>query len=663
MARRGSSVAQDDGHAPASLAPLADELRRLGEALGSRSAEVLQRTVDRTIRSGEVVDPLIQESFERICSETTPAVALWIAGEDLEVTVESSRECSKIFGELAAHRAASLHEVTRRSIWWRKVMAEVLRECATELEVGREALHAALDMLQASLEFSLLRVCESFEAERKRTDEELTRREEELAFLATHDPLTELPNRTLILARLEGMLARSARTQTPTAALFIDLDDFKSVNDTLGHAVGDELLESVAARLKGVVRQADALGRLGGDEFVVIAEELAPGAGPELVAERLLAALAAPFKLGENKDICLNVSASIGIAAGQQTSAGDLLRDADIAMYRAKWDGRNRYAVFETGMQETVQTRVELEADLRDALERQEFRLAYQPTLDLSEMRPTGVEALIRWEHPARGLVQPDAFIPLLEETGLITEVGRWVLEEACCQAAAWQRSGRKIMMAVNVSGRQLESDAIIVHVEDALAKSGLDPAALTIEITETTLMRNVQETADRLAAIKKLGVRVAIDDFGTGYSSLAHLQRFPVDALKIDRSFITGLQNNKEGETLIHTLVQLGKALSLETFAEGIEVQHELSLLRAEDCDSGQGFLFARPLDAAATEAFFERWSDEVGGETPGGSGPGQAGRASEGKPDRPKRRTTKTSGRTAKASRRAAKPSSPAR
>ncbi len=663
MARRGSSVAQDNGHAPASIAPPADELRRLGEALGARSAEVVQRTVDRTIRSGEVVDSLIQESFEQICRQTTPAVARWIAGEGLEVTVESSKESSKIFGELAAHRAASLHEVTRRSIWWRKVMAEVLRERATELEVGQEALHTALDMLQASLEFSLLRVCESFEAERRRTDEELTRREEELAFLATHDPLTELPNRTLILARLEGMLARSARTQTPTSALFIDLDDFKSVNDTLGHAVGDELLESVAARLKGVVRQADALGRLGGDEFVVIAEEVSPGAGVELVAERLLAALAPPFKLGENKDICLTVSASIGIAAGQRCSAGDLLRDADIAMYRAKWDGRNRYAVFETGMQETVQTRVELEADLRDALERQEFLLAYQPTVDLGEMRPTGVEALIRWEHPVRGLVQPDAFIPLLEETGLITEVGQWVLEEASRQAAAWQRAGRKIMMAVNVSGRQLESDAIIVHIEDALAQSGLDPAALTIEITETTLMRNVQETAERLAAIKKLGVRVAIDDFGTGYSSLAHLQRFPVDALKIDRSFITGLQNNKEGETLIHTLVQLGKALSLETFAEGIEVQHELSLLRAEDCDSGQGFLFARPLDAAATEAFFERWSEEAGGGTPGGAGRGKAGRAGEGKPARPSRRTTKGPGRTAKASRRATKPPSPAR
>jgi diguanylate cyclase (GGDEF)-like protein len=445
--------------------------------------------------------------------------------------------------------------------------------------------------------------------ERKRTDEELTRREEELAFLATHDPLTELPNRTLILARLEGMLARGARTNTPTAALFIDLDDFKSVNDTLGHAVGDELLESVAARLKGVVRDADALGRLGGDEFVVIAEELAPGAGPELVAERLLGALAPPFTLGEDKDVVLTVSASIGVASGQHTSAGDLLRDADIAMYRAKWDGRNRFAVFESGMQDSVQERVQLENDLRSALKKGEFILAYQPTLSLSEMRPTGVEALLRWNHPERGLVQPDAFIPLLEQTGLITEVGRWVLDEACGQAAEWRLAGKNITMAVNVSGRQLDDDQIVRDIEQALERSGLDPAALTIEITETTLMRNVEETAERLGAIKDLGVRVAIDDFGTGYSSLAHLQRFPVDALKIDRSFITGLRDNKEGETLIHTLVQLGKALSLETFAEGIEVQHELSLLRAEDCDSGQGYLFARPLDAGDTESFFESW------------------------------------------------------
>ena len=301
----------------------------------------------------------------------------------------------------------------------------------------------------------------------------------------------------------------------------------------------------------------------------------------------------------------MTVTASIGIAAGDRISAEELLRDADIAMYRAKWDGKNRYVVFETGMQDTVQNRMELEMDLREALENDEFFLAYQPTVNLNDMSPTGVEALIRWEHPVRGIVQPDDFIPLLEETGLIIEVGKWVLQEACSQGAEWRAAGYPIGMAVNVSGRQLDTDQLIDDIERALCDSGLDPEALTIEITETTLMRNVEETARRLAQIKQLGVRIAIDDFGTGYSSLAHLQRFPVDALKIDRSFISQLQHNQEGETLIHTLVQLGKALSIETFAEGIEQQQELSLLRDEDCDNGQGFLFARPLDVAATEAF----------------------------------------------------------
>jgi EAL domain-containing protein (putative c-di-GMP-specific phosphodiesterase class I) len=226
-------------------------------------------------------------------------------------------------------------------------------------------------------------------------------------------------------------------------------------------------------------------------------------------------------------------------------------------------------------------------------------------------MTPTGVEALIRWKHPVRGVVQPNDFIPLLEETELITEVGKWVLEEACRQGAMWRQAGHTIGMAVNVSGRQLDTDQLVADIEEALSNSDLDPEALTIEITETTLMRNVEDTARRLAAIKELGVRIAIDDFGTGYSSLAHLQRFPVDALKIDRSFILGLKDNQEGETLIRTLVQLGKALSIETFAEGIEQQQELSLLREQDCDSGQGYLFARPLDVAATEAFLQNWAE----------------------------------------------------
>jgi EAL domain-containing protein (putative c-di-GMP-specific phosphodiesterase class I) len=248
--------------------------------------------------------------------------------------------------------------------------------------------------------------------------------------------------------------------------------------------------------------------------------------------------------------------------------------------------------------------------ELRDALEKGEFVLAYQPTLDLSDMRPTGVEALVRWQNPTRGLLQPDAFVPLLEETGLIVDVGRWILGEACRQAVEWRRQGHLINMAVNVSARQLDTDQLIVDIEAALADTGLEARALTIEITETTLMTNIENTALRLASIKALGVRIAIDDFGTGYSSLAHLQRFPVDALKIDRSFIAGLKNNKEGETLIHTLVQLGKALAIETFAEGIEEQRELSLLRDEDCDSGQGFLFARPMDAIATQEYFATWA-----------------------------------------------------
>ncbi len=617
MTVRGSDPGKDEKHAPpvppAALQRPVEDLAPLGEALKARAEDVLAQTVALTTGAGyQEVDAVVQGSFERISVSSTTAVSRWIAGEGIEVAIEIGRETWEIFAELAAHRAATLDEVTRRCFAWRNVMAEVLHESAAELDSSPEAVAQALSILQLSLEFSLLRMCECFEVERTRTDEELKRREEELSFLATHDPLTGLPNRTLILDRVEQMLARSVRNQTPVAALFVDLDNFKSINDTLGHGAGDELLRAVAARLKGVVRDADALGRLGGDEFVVVSDALTLEVGPELIAERLLEALEQPFKLGADRDTRVTVTASIGIAAGAHTSAEELLREADIAMYRAKWDGKHRYVVFEAGMQHTVQHRMELEMDLREALEKDEFFLAYQPTINLSDMSPTGVEALIRWKHPVRGVVQPNDFIPLLEETGLIVEVGRWVLREACSQGAAWRAAGYPIGMAVNVSGRQLDTDQLVIDIEEALCDSGLDPEALTIEITETTLMRNVEETTRRLTAIKALGVRIAIDDFGTGYSSLAHLQQFPVDALKIDRSFISQLQNNQEGETLIHTLVQLGKALSIETFAEGIEQQRELSLLQDEDCDNGQGFLFARPLDVAATEAFLRGWADE---------------------------------------------------
>ena len=607
MSAQRSNVEQDGIHVPASpVDEPAEDLRRLGEALNARAKDVLAGTVARTRASKHGLDAAVEESFERVGMASTAAVASWMAGQGLEAAREVGMETWHIFGQLAADRVAPLQEVLKRCLRWRDAAADVLHESAKELGVGADVLSVALAALQRTLDITLIQVGEFFESERHRADEQL-------AFLATHDPLTGLPNRTLILDRVEQMLARSRRSQTPVAALFVDLDNFKSINDTLGHGVGDELLQAVAARLDGVVRAADALGRLGGDEFVVISEELSLGTGPELIAERLLEALKQPFKLGLDRATRVTVTASIGIAAGEHTSAEELLRDADIAMYRAKWDGKNRHVVFETGMQGVVQNRMELEMDLREALEKDEFFLAYQPTIDLSDMSPNGVEALIRWKHPTRGVVQPDDFIPLLEETGLICEIGKWVLEEACRQGAKWRQASYPIGMAGIVSGRQLDTDQLIVDVEEALSHSGLEPAALTIEITETTLMRNIEETARRLTEIKQLGVRIAIDDFGTGYSSLAHLQRFTVDALKIDRSFILGLEHNQEGEPLIHTLVQLGKSLSIETFAEGIEQQQELSLLRGEDCDSGQGFLFARPLDVAATEAFLQNWAENT--------------------------------------------------
>jgi diguanylate cyclase (GGDEF)-like protein len=589
------------------------DLRRLGEALKRGTDEVVARLRRRSEHSGQVLDTLVEESFARVGSVSTIAVARWMAGDGEEVAREVGRESWRIFGQLAAQRAAPLNEVTKRCLRWRDAAAEVMLECARRLRLSAEVVEDGQAMLQRSLDVTLVRMCESFEQERRRAHEELSRRQEELVFLATHDPLTGLPNRTLILDRVEQMLVRSRRSQTPVAALFVDLDNFKGINDTLGHGAGDRLLQAVGARLRDTIRETDALGRLGGDEFVVIAEGMSLAAGPELIAERLLEALAPPFRLDESQATRLAVTASVGIAMGARETAEELLRDADIAMYHAKWEGKNRYVVFESAMQDDVQSRMELEMDLREALHHEQFFLVYQPTFDLQSMSPTGVEALLRWNSPRRGVVQPDDFVPLLEETGMIGEVGGWVLREACRQGARWHEAGYAIGMAVNVSARQLDAEEFVGVVREALRASGLEPAALTLEITETTIMRNAEQTVARLRAVKDLGVRIAIDDFGTGYSSLSHLQQFPVDALKIDRSFIARLTQSPEGETLIRTLVQLGKAMSIETLAEGIERQRELDMLQDERCDSGQGFLFARPLDAATAEAFFRTWHGDL--------------------------------------------------
>jgi diguanylate cyclase (GGDEF)-like protein/PAS domain S-box-containing protein len=418
--------------------------------------------------------------------------------------------------------------------------------------------------------------------------------EDLLAHQALHDPLTGLPNRTLILDRAEQMLARARRELQPVAALFVDLDNFKEINDTLGHEAGDKILQSVAERFTASLRENDTVGRLGGDEFVVLADGLSLAAGPELVAERIQDVLREPFRIDGYEGAPLMLSASVGIAVGDREVAQDLLRDADIALYRAKALGKNRCASFEPAMQSAVLDRLELTMDLHAALAHGEFFVLYQPILELESNSICGVEALLRWRHPSRGVVLPEEFMPLLEDSGLILDVGRVVLQEACRQAAEWNRRGHALTMALNVSMRQLETDDFVDDVREAMREHQIDPRSLIIEVTETALMRDSEATVRRLRALKDLGVSVAIDDFGTGYSSLAYLQQFPVDALKIDRSFVAAMGTSSEATALIHTLIELGRALGLETLAEGIEDQLQLEALRHERCERGQGFLFS---------------------------------------------------------------------
>jgi diguanylate cyclase (GGDEF)-like protein len=381
------------------------------------------------------------------------------------------------------------------------------------------------------------------------------------------------------------------------------LDDFKNVNDTLGHDAGDQLLVAVAARLESTLRDADTVGRMSGDEFIVLIDGGELAIGPELVAARLLDVMRQPFRL-DGVALPLTVNTSIGIASGDRTVPSEMLGDADMALYQAKADGKNRYQIFRPEMQAMLNHRIELELALRSALAADQFRLVYQPIYNLEDRRLVGVEALLRWEHPTLGLLLPDEFIPVLEQTGEIREVGKWVLREACDQMARWHSRGNTLDISVNISARQLDDDDIVGHIGDALSASGLAATSLIVEITETALMRNPDDTARRLRSIKALGARVAVDDFGTGYSSLTYLQRFPVDCLKIDRSFISAISNSPESKVLLYTLIQLGKDLGLATLAEGVETLGQMAEVQHERVDFVQGFLFARPLPPDALEA-----------------------------------------------------------
>ncbi len=422
---------------------------------------------------------------------------------------------------------------------------------------------------------------------------------QKLARLALHDSLTDVPNRTLLSDRLDQAVMRVHRTGTSVAILFIDLDRFKHINDTLGHAVGDELLRSVAQRLQSCVRSSDTVSRQGGDEFLVLLSDVTQPHDAALCAEKIIAALDAPHHIGGHD---LRITASIGIAThpGDASDAEQLLRNADFAMYQAKYSGRNNYQFFKPEMNADAVERQSVETDLRRAVTQREFELNYQAKVSLETGAVVGVEALIRWNRPGCGTVLPARFIPVAEESGLILPIGRWVLESACRQARNWRDRGiAPISVAVNVSAVELRAKDFLDNVHQILEQSGLEPPFLELELTETFMMQDWKTTAEILRALKALGVKIALDDFGTGYSSLSYMKRFPIDALKIDQSFIRDMTSDSDDASIVSAVINMGRSLNMRVIAEGIQTRDQLKFLRDLQCPEGQGFYFGPPVPA----------------------------------------------------------------
>ncbi|HEX2240715.1 MAG TPA: EAL domain-containing protein [Actinomycetota bacterium] len=433
--------------------------------------------------------------------------------------------------------------------------------------------------------------------------------EEELSHQAFHDSLTDLANRALFKDRVAQALTRSKRAASPIAVLFLDLDNFKRINDSQGHEAGDALLVAVALRLRQSLRDMDTAARLGGDEFAVLLEGIRNEEDAEIVARRVVDSMKTPLQV-RGKDLVVHCSAGVAVAAGDVT-AEELLRNADVAMYSAKAEGKNRYAMFDPSMHASVVAKIDLEAELRKAIEERQFVVHYQPTVALQSGTISGMEALVRWQHPERGLVPPLDFIPLAEETGLIVTIGRRVLREACRQTHEWHKrypQEKPLSISVNLSARQLQDPGLVQDVVSVLEETGLDPQYLVLEITESVLMAHTNETMTTLLDLRKLGVRLAIDDFGTGYSSLAYLQRLPVNILKIDRSFVAGLEGGSTEWAMTRAIIELGQSLNLQTVAEGIEDPAQVLHLQSLQCDHYQGFYFAKPLVPDAIEELLQQ-------------------------------------------------------
>jgi diguanylate cyclase (GGDEF)-like protein len=444
------------------------------------------------------------------------------------------------------------------------------------------------------------------------THEDITERrrgEARIAFMAHNDPLTGLANRAFFLEKIEEAGARLRRWGEPFTVFMLDLDRFKGVNDSLGHAAGDALLKETAMRLKSALRETDVVARLGGDEFAIIQSgEIKQCEGAVGLANRILRAITEPYDINAAR-VCIGTSIGVALAPQDGLDAGDLMKKADLALYEAKAEGRDGYRLYHPRMIEKAQTRHHLEQDLREAISRKEFELHYQPIIDVGTRRPIGVEALVRWRHPRDGLLPPNRFIPLAEETGLIVPLGEWVLRKACADAVTWPPH---IKVAVNLSAVQFKKCDLLKVVVGALEVSGLPPGRLELEITETVLLESEINLLDMMRQLKKLGVSIALDDFGTGYSSLSYLAMYPIDKIKIDKSFTQGLTRRTECAAIVSSVTTLGYGLDITTAAEGVETEQQFRLLHAAGVNVVQGYLFGRPCPACELDF------DRAGGDRP---------------------------------------------